>query len=147
MRARSISVSISFIAKSGLDATASLSASRVTTAQVVGSSVITEAERGRRRIHRRKPAARQHVRAIADPRIIRAGEPWQARIIQRLTGGVFADNFEGLAYVPSASDPARGSLWLIADDNFSVFQRNVLVRFEWDASAADNEKAPGNPDA
>jgi hypothetical protein len=23
-------------------------------------------------------------------------------------------------------------VWLIADDNFSVFQRNLLVRLEWD---------------
>ena len=85
-----------------------------------------------RRVAYALPARFDTAIAIADPRRIRAGQPWQARIIQRLTGGVFADNFEGLAYVPSASDPARGSLWLIADDNFSVFQRNMLVRFDWE---------------
>ncbi len=100
-----------------------------------------------RRVAYALPARFDTAIAIADPRTIRAGQPWQARIIQRLTGGVFADNFEGLAYVPSSLDPARGSLWLIADDNFSVFQRNILVRFDWNASAADNEKAPGTPSA
>lgn len=88
-----------------------------------------------RRVEYAIPARFDTAIAIADPRTIEAGKPWRGRVIQRLTGGVFADNFEGIAYVPSAGDPARGSLWLIADDNFSVFQRNLLVRFDWTASA------------
>ncbi len=71
--------------------------------------------------------------AIADPRAIRAGANWRVRVIQRLTGGALADNFEGLAYAASPQDPARGSLWLISDNNFSIFQRSLLVRFDWDA--------------
>ncbi|NCP12872.1 MAG: esterase-like activity of phytase family protein [Sphingomonadales bacterium] len=99
--------------------------------------------------------------AVADPRSIRAGRPWRARIIQRLGGGIFADNFEGIAFVSSARERSQGSLWLISDDNFSVFQRSLLVRFNWDGRAAlsraapirpgnrigPNEKAPGSPDA
>jgi hypothetical protein len=69
--------------------------------------------------------------AIADPAAIRSGKPWRARIIQRMTGGIFADNFEGIAFVASPEDSASGSIWVISDDNFSVFQRNLLVRFDW----------------
>lgn len=98
------------------------------------------------------PATFNTAIVIADPREIKAGDPWQGRIIQLLSGGVFADNFEGIAYVPSAKDPARGAVWLIADNNFSIFQRNLLLRFEWGTKPAPardnaNEKAPGNPDA
>lgn len=73
--------------------------------------------------------------AIADPRGIRPGQPWRARIIQRMSGGMLADNFEGIAFVPSPDDPARGALWVIADDNFSVFQRSLLIRFDWPGPA------------
>ena len=66
---------------------------------------------------------------------IRPQQVWRGRMIQRLTGGIFADNFEGIAFVPSAADPAKGSVWLIADDNFSVFQRSLLVRFDWPGDA------------
>ena len=103
-----------------------------------------------RRVEYAIPARFDTAIAIADPRAIKAGKPWGATVIQRLTGGIFADNFEGIAFVPSPGDPARGSLWLIADDNFSVFQRSLLVRFDWNPAAGllpANEKAPGNPDA
>jgi hypothetical protein len=84
-----------------------------------------------RRVEYAIPARFDTAIAIADPRAIRADAPWQGRIIQRLDAGVFADNFEGIAFVPSADDPARGAVWVIADDNFSVFQRSLLVRFDW----------------
>jgi hypothetical protein len=84
-----------------------------------------------RRVEYAIPARFDTAIAIADPREISADEPWRARIIQRLNGGVFADNFEGIAFVPSATDPARGALWLVSDDNFSAFQRSLLVRFDW----------------
>lgn len=85
-----------------------------------------------RRVEYALPARFDTAIAIADPRGIAPGAAWRAEVIQRLDGGVFTDNFEGLAFVASSTDPARGSLWLIADDNFSVFQRNLLVRFAWD---------------
>jgi len=84
-----------------------------------------------RRVEYTVPATFDTAIAVADPRTIRAGEPWRATVIQRLTGGVYADNFEGIAFVPEAENPARGAVWLIADDNFSVFQRSLLVRFSW----------------
>lgn len=69
--------------------------------------------------------------AIADPRTIRAGATWQARVIWRLTAPGLKENYEGIAFVPDSADPARGNIWLIADDNFSLFQRNLLLRFGW----------------
>jgi hypothetical protein len=84
-----------------------------------------------RRVEYSIPARFDTAIALADPTDIARGAVWRARIIQRLSGKVFGDNFEGIAFVPSAEDPARGAIWLIADDNFSVFQRSLLVRFDW----------------
>ena len=103
-----------------------------------------------RRVEYALPARFDTAIAIADPRRIKPGAAWQAQVIQRLTGGVFADNFEGIAFVPSTDNPARGTLWLTSDDNFSVFQRSLLVRFDWNPAAGlihPNEKAPGRPSA
>lgn len=69
--------------------------------------------------------------AIADPRAIRAGGVLNMRVVERLESGIFADNFEGIAFVASPQDPRRGAVWVITDDNFSVFQRSLLVRFDW----------------
>lgn len=95
------------------------------------------------------PARFDTAIVIADPGAIRPGKVWQGRTIQRLVGGIFADNFEGIAFVPSAEDPAKGSIWLISDNNFSIFQRSLLLRFAWPGKqvSSANEKAPGNPDA
>lgn len=89
-----------------------------------------------RRVEYALPAQFDTAIAIADPAAIRAGEVWRARIIQRISGGVFADNFEGIAFVPDTTDPARGAVWLVSDDNFSVFQKSLLVRFDWDGQSA-----------
>lgn len=88
-----------------------------------------------RRVRYRIPAQFDTAIAIADPRAIRAGAMWQGRIIQRLGGAVFGDNFEGIAFVPDPADPARGAVWLIADHNFSVFQKSLMVRLEWPPAA------------
>lgn len=85
-----------------------------------------------RRVEYAIPARFDTAIMVADPRTIRAGESWRGEIIQRLSGAVFGDNFEGIAFVPVPGDPARGAVWLIADDNFSVFQRSLLVRFDWE---------------
>lgn len=87
-----------------------------------------------RRVRYSIPARFDTAIAIADPRQIRAGATWRVRVIERLEGGIFADNFEGLAYIPSAQDPSRGAVWVITDDNFSIFQRSVLARFAWDGT-------------
>lgn len=95
-----------------------------------------------RRVRYALPAKFDTVIAIADSRDIRAGGVWTAEIIHRLDGGIFADNFEGIAFIPSAQDPSQGAVWVISDDNFSIFQRSLLVRFAWDAKAAQPPDAP-----
>lgn len=84
-----------------------------------------------RRVEYAVPARFDTAIAVADPRGIGVGEPWRATVIQRLSSGVYADNFEGIAFVAGPDNPAKGAVWLIADDNFSVFQRSLLVRFTW----------------
>jgi hypothetical protein len=88
-----------------------------------------------RRVTYSIPAEFSTAIAIADPATIRSAKPWRARVIQRLSGEVFGDNFEGIAFIPDRADPARGAVWVIADDNLSAFQRNLLVRFAWDDTA------------
>jgi hypothetical protein len=105
-----------------------------------------------RRVAYTLPARFDTAIAVADPRSIRAGTVWRGTVIQRLSGGVFADNFEGIAFVPAPDNAgggsASGAVWLVADDNFSVFQRSLLVRFAWPGlSPRQNKKAPGNPGA
>ncbi|MBI1404008.1 MAG: esterase-like activity of phytase family protein [Porphyrobacter sp.] len=93
-----------------------------------------------RRVRYAIPARFDTAIAIADPREIRAGQSWRARIVERLDGGIFADNFEGITFVPDRTDPARGSVWVVSDDNFSIFQRTLLVRFAW--NPADRPASP-----
>jgi hypothetical protein len=88
-----------------------------------------------RRVTYAIPAEFDTAIALADPATIGPGKRWRARVIQRLSGEVFGDNFEGIAFIPDPANPARGAVWVIADDNFSAFQRNLLVRFAWDSAA------------
>ena len=57
-----------------------------------------------------------------------------------------------VAWDGSATGPADGKaggesiLWLISDDNFSAFQRSLLVRIVHSGPAQTREKAPGSPE-
>ena len=75
------------------------------------------------------PATFDAVIMVADPAAIRAGRHWRGEVIQRLEGSGFGENFEGIAFVPDPSDSRKGSIWVVADDNFSIFQRSLLLRF------------------
>ncbi len=97
-----------------------------------------------RRVTYSIPAQFDTAIALADPASIRPGKPWRARVIQRLSGDVFGDNFEGIAFIPDPADPARGAVWVIADDNFSAFQRNLLVRFSWNGQTSHPASPPGH---
>ncbi|WP_086737892.1 esterase-like activity of phytase family protein [Erythrobacter colymbi] len=122
---------------------------------------ITEVPGGRvlillRRVAYRLPPVFDGAIMIADPATIRAGKPWRGEIIQYLGGPGFGENFEGIAYVPDRADPAKGTVWVVSDDNFSVFQRTLLLRFAWQGSGAalqqraaaeragNSERAPGS---
>lgn len=89
-----------------------------------------------RHVEYRLPAKFDAAMMIADPATIRAGGHWRGEIIQYLGGDGFGENFEGIAYVPDKADPAKGSVWVVADDNFSIFQRTLLLRFAWEGSGA-----------
>lgn len=79
----------------------------------------------------------------ADPAKIVPGGVWSGEVIANLDGPLFGENFEGIAFVPD-SDPKKGggAVYLISDDNLSVFQRSLLVRLEWAPSRAQTPAAP-----
>jgi hypothetical protein len=67
------------------------------------------------------------TRSVIDLRITDQG----GRTIDQmeLRGPLTADNFEGLAAVPSKDGAVR--FYLISDDNFSNSQRTLLLAFDW----------------
>lgn len=77
----------------------------------------------------------------ADPRTIRAGEPWRAEPLADLVAPLPSDNYEGLAIRPDGNGGAV--LWLISDDNGAFWQRTLLLRLDWPGNA----KTRGNPRA
>ena len=54
------------------------------------------------------------------------GETWQPDLALTLHDTVPRDNYEGMAVRPLQD--GRAEVWLISDDNFSAFQRTLLVR-------------------
>jgi hypothetical protein len=77
---------------------------------------------------------------LADPTTIRAGQPWRTEPLVDLAA-LPSDNYEGLAVEPDGTGGT--TLWLISDDNDSLFQRTLLLRLRWPPKA----KAHGNPRA
>lgn len=75
---------------------------------------------------------------IADPATLEAGKAWRAEPAADLVAPLPSDNFEGLAVEPDGRGGAV--LWLISDDNNSIFQRTLLLKLRWPANA----KARGN---
>jgi len=70
--------------------------------------------------------------AVVDPRAIEPGAIITGREIATLAWPLIADNFEGIAVT---REPGRTILWLISDDNFSPFQRTLLLKFALDEQA------------
>lgn len=77
---------------------------------------------------------------VADPAEIREGGTWHGQPIAAIQAPSPAENYEGLAVEPDTGGAVR--LWLISDDNRSVFQRTQLLALRWHP---DNKKARGNP--
>jgi hypothetical protein len=86
-----------------------------------------------RRVQVSVPAAFDVAVMHADPARIVAGGIWTGEVLAYLDGPVFAENFEGITFVPTNKTGSKGDIYLISDDNFSVFQRNLLVRLAWPA--------------
>ena len=66
------------------------------------------------------------ILAIVDPADIREGAVVRARTIGRVPRPL-AENYEGAAI---SVEQGRTWLWLVADDNFNVWQRSLLLQFE-----------------
>ena len=62
-----------------------------------------------------------------------AGGTFAPNVALRLDPVVPRENYEGLAVRPRAD--GRIDVWLISDDNFSVFQRTLLVKLVYDPAA------------
>jgi hypothetical protein len=62
-----------------------------------------------------------------------AGRAFAPKIVLRLDDIVPRDNYEGLAV--RARDDGRIDVWVMSDDNFSLFQRNLLAKLVFDPAA------------
>lgn len=92
---------------------------------------------------------------LADPEKIEEGEAWSGTIVARIEGPDLDENFEGIAAVPQsdrtnlandiASDTAL-ELYLIADDNQSLFQDTLMLRLGWEPARIQPEPAISVPD-
>ena len=75
---------------------------------------------------------------LGDPKAIRAGETWPLTQLARIDHSPLRENYEGMAIEPAGEGAA--TIWLIADDNLSLIQRNLLVKLRY-AYAADKQTA------
>ena len=66
-----------------------------------------------------------------DPDEIAEGDILSGTILAYLEAPELSENFEGIAYAPSANDDDVGAIYLISDDNFSLFQRTLIMRLAW----------------
>ncbi len=97
-----------------------------------------------RRLQITVPATFDAAIMRADPSDIAAGGVWSGEVIAQLEGSLFGENFEGIAYVSSLQETSpqdqngrEGAIYLISDDNLSVFQRSLLVRLDWPSSTTN----------
>lgn len=65
--------------------------------------------------------------ALVDPTIISKGETVAGKVVATLSTPLLIDNLEGIAVSAKGHDTI---IWLISDDNFSVFQRTLLMKFK-----------------
>ncbi|OBV10831.1 esterase-like activity of phytase family protein [Erythrobacter dokdonensis] len=59
-----------------------------------------------------------------------SGEIFAPQVALRLDGVIPRENYEGLALRPR--DDGRIDVWVISDDNFSIFQRTLLAKLVFD---------------
>lgn len=69
--------------------------------------------------------------SVIDRETVLPGARLSGREIARFRAPLVVDNFEGLAVVEVGG---RTLLYIVSDDNFSAFQRNLLLMFELDES-------------
>jgi hypothetical protein len=64
--------------------------------------------------------------ALVDPSNFRKDKAVSGKVIATLSSPLLIDNMEGIAVT---KDGADAIIWLISDDNFSAFQRTLLMKF------------------
>jgi hypothetical protein len=82
--------------------------------------------------------------ALVDTRSVEKGAEVTGKVIATLSSPLLIDNMEGIAATRDGPDTI---IWLISDNNFSVFQRTLLMKFRL-SERADKKKpeavaAPG----
>lgn len=82
--------------------------------------------------------------ALVDPENIVNDARIKGHVIATLTPPLLVDNMEGVAVT---SDNGRTIIWLISDNNFNIFQRTLLMKFQLSERTPkkkpDAEPAPG----
>lgn len=64
--------------------------------------------------------------ALVDPTNIKSGNITPGKVIASLAPPYLVDNMEGIAVTQKAG---ATYIWLISDNNFSIFQRTILMKF------------------
>lgn len=75
------------------------------------------------------PYAFSNSLVLVDPAAIRPGAVVRGEEIARLARPLIHDNFEGVA---ATTERGRTILWIVSDDNESVLQRTLLLKFRLD---------------
>lgn len=79
------------------------------------------------------PFAFSNKLVVIDPRAIRPGAVVHGREIATLASPLIHENFEGIA---ATREGGRTILWLVSDDNQSILQRSLLLKFRLDEPGA-----------
>ncbi|MGB3739996.1 MAG: esterase-like activity of phytase family protein [Pontixanthobacter sp.] len=87
---------------------------------------------------------------LLDPAELDPARPWRGRTIAAIDDPVIADNYEGLATTCNADGTI--AIWLISDDNDSIYQRTLLLKLLWPPPdrkdlRTDTQKGAQNPSA
>jgi hypothetical protein len=64
--------------------------------------------------------------ALVEPAAVGKGKTVSGRVIATLAAPLLVDNMEGIAVTKRGEETI---IWLISDDNFSIFQRTLLMKF------------------
>ena len=82
--------------------------------------------------------------AVVDPQNIAKDARIKGHVIATLAPPLLVDNMEGVAVTV---DKGKAIIWLISDNNFNIFQRTLLMKFQLSERAAkkkpDAAPAPG----
>jgi hypothetical protein len=79
--------------------------------------------------------------AVLDPLEIKADSTITAKVIATLAAPLLVDNMEGVAVTQNGDDVI---VWLISDDNFSIWQRTLLMKFRL-SERAQKKKPEASP--